>query len=253
MTARPHPPSSECPRQPDRAGDGLLQDVRESLHDIRNHLNAILGLISLMLLQSRDASVARFRPLVDEQSEQLRYLIDRLGEPLRQGAALAPRTSIVDPARLLSALTDLYAPFAAEHGTRLECRADAGTPRLETDVRALHRLLSNLLVNAIKHSQASLIVLRAAPLDASNPNVGVQFVVVDDGVGLDEQVRQSLNRVLSGQSERPPKYDRTGLAVVARLARELGAGVVLDSEAGDGATATVVVPAMQASSRVKPS
>ena len=28
-----------------------LQDLRESLHDIRNHLNAILGLVSMTLLQ----------------------------------------------------------------------------------------------------------------------------------------------------------------------------------------------------------
>lgn len=251
MTTRPQPPMPGSSRPAREEGDPL-QEVRDSLHDIRNHLNAILGLISLMLMQSRDATVARFRPMVEEQSEQLRYLIDQLGSPPRVDSTPRPRESITQPARLLSALADLYAPFAAEHGTRLECAADPGTPGLQTDTRALHRLLSNLLVNAIKHAQSSLIVLRAAPLDARRPTAGVRFVVVDDGVGLDARALQSLNGVLSGRCELSPKYDRMGLGIVARLARELGAGVMLDSEPDDGTTATVVVPAMRDPSRAPP-
>ena len=40
------------------------RELRETLHDIRTHLNAILGLVSMILLQSRDESVLRYRPLV---------------------------------------------------------------------------------------------------------------------------------------------------------------------------------------------
>lgn len=58
--------------------EAMLRELRESLHDIRNHLNAIHGLVSMMLLQSRDVSAARDRPLVEEQSEQLSYPIERL-------------------------------------------------------------------------------------------------------------------------------------------------------------------------------
>lgn len=229
----------------------MLQDVRESLHDIRNHLNAILGLVSMMLLQSRDESAARFRPLVEEQSEQLRYLIDQLGQPGRGAAAMTLQPTLVDPSRMVPALADLYSPFAAENGMRLKFRVDAGTPRLSTDGRALHRLLSNLLVNAIKHSQASLVVLRAAPIDVAHPRAGVQFIVVDDGVGLDAQFQQSLNRVLSGQRALSPEYDRSGLGIVARLSRDLGAAVALDSEPEDGTTVTVVVPPMGDSQLVR--
>ena len=229
----------------------MLQDVRESLHDIRNHLNAILGLVSMMLLQSRDESAARFRPLVEEQSEQLRYLIDQLGQPGRGASAMTLQPTLVDPSRMVPALADLYSPFAAENGMRLKFRVDAGTPRLSTDGRALHRLLSNLLVNAIKHSQASLVVLRAAPIDVAHPRAGVQFIVVDDGVGLDAQFQQSLNRVLSGQRALSPEYDRSGLGIVARLSRDLGAAVALDSEPEDGTTVTVVVPPMGDSQLVR--
>lgn len=235
--------STDAHRAP--TSDAALVELRESLHDIRNHLNAILGLVSMMLLQSRDESAARFRPLVEDQTEQLRYLIDRLGQQGPVSAANLPQRGLVDPSRLVPALADLYAPYAAENGMRLKFRVDAGTPRLSTDGRALHRLLSNLLVNAIKHSQASLVVLRAAPVDAARPRAGVQFVVVDDGVGVDAAAMPSLQHVLEGRDAQPTGYDRSGLRIVARLARELGGGVVLDSEPDDGTTVTVVVPSLE--------
>lgn len=58
----------------------VLRELHESWHDIRDHLNAILGLVSRLLLQSRDAAV-RLTPLIGEQSDQLRYLVDQLVEP----------------------------------------------------------------------------------------------------------------------------------------------------------------------------
>ncbi len=220
----------------------VLRELHESLHDIRNHLNAILGLVSMLLLQSRDAAAARFRPLIEEQSDQLRHLVDQLVEPAARRRSSAPHEVLVDPSRFLPALVDLYTPFAAEHGMRLKVRVDAGTPGLTTCSRSLHRLLSNLLVNAIKHSQASLVVLRAAPIDAEQPEAGVQFIVIDDGIGIDVLAQQSLRSVLGGQRILAPEYDRSGLGIVARLSQALGASIALDSEPDDGTTVTIAMP-----------
>lgn len=125
---------------------------------------------------------------------------------------------------------------------RLKVRVDAGTPGLTTCARSLHRLLSNVLVNAIKHSQASLVVLRAAPIDAEHPEAGVQFMVIDDGIGIDVLAQQSLRSVLGGQRTLAPEYDRSGLGIVARLSQALGASLALDSEPDDGTTVTIAMP-----------
>ncbi|MGQ3050783.1 MAG: sensor histidine kinase [Roseateles sp.] len=220
----------------------VLRELHESLHDIRNHLNAILGLVSILLLQSRDQAAARFRPLIEEQSDQLRHLVDQLVEPLERRRPSASHDMLVDPSRFVPSLVDLYAPYAAEHGIRLKVQVDAGTPRLSTCARSLHRLLSNVLVNAIKHSQASLVVLGAAPIDAEQPEAGVQFIVIDDGIGIDALAQQTLRSVLSGQRAPEVAYDRSGLGIVARLSQAIGASIVLDSEPHDGTTVTVAVP-----------
>lgn len=230
-------------------GDRDVEDrreLRESLHDIRNHLNAILGLVSMILLQSRDESVVRYRPMVEEQSEQLRHLMANMGMPAKPGSTTPrPTTPPVDAPRFVPALVDLYAPYAAEYGMRLKFRVEPGMQRLAVDGRALHRLLSNLLVNAIKHSEASLVVLRAAPLDPARPLAGARFTVVDDGVGIEAPVRQVIGRVLSGEQAIAGEYDRSGLGIVARLARQLGASVEIDSLLDDGTTVTVAVPSLR--------
>lgn len=108
-----------------------------------------------------------------------------------------------------------------------------------------HRLLSNLLVNAIKHSQASLVVLRAGPLDPSHLQAGARFTAVDDGVGIEAPVRQVMGSLLAADQQIAGEYDRSGLSIVARLARQLGASVEIDSLPNDGTTATVAVPALR--------
>ena len=85
-------------------------------------------------------------------------------------------------------------------------------------------------------------MLGAAPLDGEQPEAGVQFIVVDDGIGIDALAQQNLRSVLAGQQVPAVEYDRSGLAIVARLSQAMGASIVLDSEPGDGSTVTVAVP-----------
>lgn len=140
--------------------------------------------------------------------------------------------------RLVATLADLFVPYAAHHGMQMTFRVDPGTPGLTTCGRSLHWLLGNLLHNAVQHSQASMVVVLVAPIDAARATAGIQFVVIDDGVGLDATTQQTLRSMLCGQ--RAP--DRSGLGSVARLAQALGAHVSLDSEPADGTTVTVNVP-----------
>lgn len=219
------------------------REFRETLHDIRNHLNAILGLVSMILLQSRGESVVRYGPMVEEHSERLRHLIAGMEPSAKGGVAGRTHPPPVDAARFVPALVDLYAPFAAEHGVRLKSRVEPGMPRLVTDGHALHRLLSNLLVNAIEHSQAPLVVLLAGPLDDARPQAGARFTVVDDGAGIEPEVARAIGRALAGEQHIAAEYDRSGLGIVARLARQLGASVEMDSLPDEGTTVTVLVPA----------
>ena len=89
------------------------------------------------------------------------------------------------------------------------------------------------------------MVLRAGPLDPSRLQAGAGFNVVDDGVGIKAPARQVIGRLLAGDQQIAGEYDRSGLGIVARLARQLGAPAEIDSLPDDGTTVTVAVTALR--------
>jgi signal transduction histidine kinase len=222
------------PRDGDADARAALREVRELMHDIRNHLNGMLGLVGVLLLQSGHPAAVRLRPLIGTQAQQLLNLIDSLSAGVLGPPRASSRSRFV-PALFVPALVDLYRPYAAEHGVRLSHVVDAATPALPIDTSALHRLLSNLLVNAIKHAQASKVTLSAQPLAAG---AGVQLMVADDGAGIAAQALSSLQAMLDGRRS-AVEYDRSGLAICAGLATTLGATLSLRSTPGEGTLVTV--------------
>lgn len=110
---------------------------------------------------------------------------------------------------------------------------------LHTDARSLHRLLSNLLVNAIKHARASQVSVRA---ESGGNGTTVRFTVTDDGVGIEPQALQAHRAVLRGQPHPDPRHDRSGLTICASMAAALGAVLVLDSRLGTGTSVMIDLP-----------
>lgn len=97
----------------------------------------------------------------------------------------------------------------------------------------LHRLFSNLLVNALKHS-------------GPNPQVEVWseersddylFAVVDHGVGIDKSQQERIFDIFVRGGQRP-RHDSTGigLAICTAIVEEHGGRLWVDSTPGEGAT-----------------
>lgn len=205
----------------------------------------MIGLVGVLLLQSSDPAAQRLRPLIGAQTQQLLRLIDELPAGMLMPAQ-ANRINRFVPGHFVPALLDLYRRYAAEHGVRLRHVIDADTPTLPIDTNALHRLLSNLLVNAIKHAQAPRVTVSAQALA---DGVGMQLIVADEGVGIPAEALSSLQAVLAGWRHPGVEYDRSGLAICAGLAAELGATLSLHSTRGKGTSVTVDLapaPAVQA-------
>ncbi len=230
--------ASESAKPSDADLRAALREVRELMHDIRNHLHGTLGLVSLLLLQSSEPLSGRLRPLIEAQAEQLMHLIDKLPADGR-GATAKPSATPFVAVRFVPALLDLYRPYAAEHGMRLAHYIGEGTAAVATDTKSLHRLLSNLLVNAIKHSQAAKVTLFVEPLPHAP---GVRFVIADDGIGIPPPALMAMRAVLNGLHVPSSAYDRSGLVICAGIAARLGATLSLQSDGGDGTTVTVDLP-----------
>jgi len=115
--------------------------------------------------------------------------------------------------------------------TQLHCdyviRFDATrvvAPVGEEQMVAIYRVVQELLTNAAKHSQASLVTITLA----SVPN-GVEFVYTDNGVGFD-------------LTQRTRYTVQMGLAGIENRVRSLGGEIAWRSAVGDGLSMKFVLP-----------
>jgi signal transduction histidine kinase len=155
----------------------------------------------------------------------------------------APDLKEVDPAWLWQAVQELLGQAAGLEGVamRVECEA-GGLVRLDPD--AMVRALLNLAVNAVEACREKAYPPGQAPLvemtTRRRPG-GVDFVVADNGAGMDDEVRALLFRRFF--STKQSQGTGLGLAVTHKIVSEHGGRVEVDSAPGRGATFTITLPA----------
>lgn len=210
-------------------------------HDLLQPINAA-RLFTATLQQELGRDAGNNQHVVNQIDRSLRRAEQMISE-LREVARLdsgRQQIHLVDlPAsRLLEGLHDEFAEMAMSGGQRLTVMSSSLW--LRSDEALLHRILQNLLSNALHHAPKSRIVV-----GLRRRNEGAELQVVDTGPGIAEgdQMRifeefQRLARPMISQADGLG----LGLAIVQRSARLLGYPLRLVSEPGRGTLFSVLVP-----------
>lgn len=210
--------------------------IADAAHEMRTPL-AVLKVHAQNVLQAR----------TDEEREQsLGYLIvgvdrtTRLVNQLLTIARLEPgaerashtRLDLVDGIR--QSLVQLT-PWVLSKGLELSLECDEATHQVTTDLAAVHIALQNLISNAVNFSpRGGQITVRLA-----FPAGHWQLSVLDQGPGIDDAQRSRLfERFYSRGNDEGAGL---GLAIVQRIALQLGGEVTLENTQG-GLLASVRVP-----------
>lgn len=117
------------------------------------------------------------------------------------------------------------------------------TPRtIASDGAILRQILVNLLSNAIKFTSVGRITLRVSRM-ARGPMRCLAFAVEDTGEGISEDAKERLFELFasSGNVRGMPGHG-VGLFLSRQLARVLGGNLEIESQAGTGTTARLIVP-----------
>lgn len=101
--------------------------------------------------------------------------------------AFRPRPVELDLEALLGSVVERMQALAEAREQRIELAAALRDTRLQADPEVLHRVLQNLLDNALRHNRSSLVRLTA--VDAGER---VQIRVIDEGPGVPEPLRQQV-------------------------------------------------------------
>jgi PAS domain S-box-containing protein len=133
---------------------------------------------------------------------------------------------------------------ASKKGLYLKLLANQPSIFINTDPRALHSILNNLINNAIKYTNEGGIAV-----DISLKDKFVEIKVIDSGIGIAKEYHEIIfdefRQVSEGYSR---NFEGTGLGlnITKKLVEKFGGEISIESEPGKGSTFIVKLPVTNA-------
>lgn len=208
-------------------------------HELRTPLASITGFASALLTDWDEQDDAWKRGLVERVLRNARHmneLIERLLDVSRlQAGRVRLSPTDLDVAEALEGLVGDLQPLAGRD-VQLVVEVE-GTVR--TDRSALGHVVTNLLTNAAKYSDAPSAIQVTARRDGE----GVAVVVVDHGLGIAEADMPHLfEHFYRGVNQGHGRGAGVGLGVAAAYVQLLGGHIRVESTSGEGSTFTAWFP-----------
>ena len=213
-------------------------------HEIRNPLASIRSSVEQLAASASDDPDDRIlADLIVRESDRLSRLLNEFLDFARV------RAGQFEPVDLLG-LVRMAADLVREHpetGPGVEIVVSGESTEIDADEDLLHRIVSNLLLNAVQalNGPGRIEAIIDHPAQRELPR-GAEFErpvrlrVVDDGPGIDPELQHRLfEPFVSGR----PGGSGLGLAIVQRAVLAHRGLVLLDSAPGKGTTFTILLHA----------
>lgn len=212
-------------------------------HELRTPLNAILGFSQILQGDSgRDSKIAEYANLIHQAGGHLLELIsDVLDYSKIEAGAMVLEPRAIDLRQEVREAVRLQSLSAMGAGLVLMADSDPTPVTLQADPRAVRQMLSNLLANAIKFTEAGGTVRAEVEVRKGR----VILAVSDTGVGIPKDLLPLIGRPFTQLSDHYSKrYQGSGLglSIVKSLAALHCAEVQFDSAPKQGTTVRILFP-----------
>ncbi len=223
--------------------------VELMVHDLRNPLTVLLGVLDLMQIVSGSTFTADQRRLMLNARRSGNVMIGLIGDildisRLENGQLALKRQRLDLPQLIQESLEEMRVP--AEQG-ELTLASDAMVelPPVDADQKLVQRVLANLLGNAVKATpNGGTITVAAVP----TPPNAVTVSVRDTGQGIppEQQARIFEKFAQVEQDRRTGRATGTGLGLTfCKMAVEAHGGRLwVESQPGEGSTFFFTLPAL---------
>jgi signal transduction histidine kinase len=212
-------------------------------HELRTPLTSISGFVKTLLRPDVVPDTTQRQhclEVIDRQSERLKVMIeDLLLVSQIEADRVHAQWSRVSPARIAEQVVDELTPRA--RGRQLRLQMDA-PPAIVSDEEMIHRVLSNLVENAIKYSPEDTTVTVSAEMREGNLVLSVR----DQGIGIPAEAREHIfDRFYQVDQSKTRRVGGAGLGlfISRKLARSIGGDLWLERTGDHGSEFCLRVPA----------
>jgi two-component system, sensor histidine kinase len=222
-------------------------------HEIRTPMHGVLGMTE-DLLSTHDLTpeLEERLAVIQRSGHQMVSLINDLLDLTKIDAGkLSLTPTPTDVRQVVGDVAALFSPLAARKELDFRTTIDPAVPaRISTDTLRLKQVLTNLVSNAVKFTQAGRVSLGVRLVHGL-----MEFEVTDTGVGIDTDV---LPRLFTAFEQGDPSSTRQhggtglGLALSRQLVSLLGGSLTVESTKGRGSTFRVSLPVVAANEAEAP-
>ncbi|WLR94415.1 PAS domain S-box protein [Shinella zoogloeoides] len=224
-----------------RKNEALDQFTATVSHDLKaplRHLSMFAEMISEDLHRGEFSELPHYADHVRKSAARMRRIIDSLLE----FSQIAYRINSPKPVALSGVVRDALALLEShvqECGGTVDVQP---LPEVMGDPELLKRLVQNLIGNALKYRRPS--EAPAVRIYSRQGPQGIDFIVEDDGIGIDPQHVGRIFEVFQRLHRDETVYQGTGvgLALARRIVESHNGVIALDTSYGPGARFVVTFP-----------
>jgi light-regulated signal transduction histidine kinase (bacteriophytochrome) len=230
--------------------------LANSAHEFRTPLNAIINYLEIALDGSLDQETRDHISRSHSASKSLVYIInDLLDLTNAENGQRLIKDEIFNLPETLTEATDIFWEEARQKHVDLQVVQHAALPPVLGDQRRVRQVITNLISNAIQHTASGALTIESCvvPEDVDPDHISVEVAIHDTGSGMSQETVETLFCELEqvsnkGYMKTPKSYGCTpsgtqveiesvlglGLALVARIVRNMNGQLSLRSEEGKG-------------------
>jgi NtrC-family two-component system sensor histidine kinase KinB len=217
--------------------------VMAASHELKTPLTSIGMSVSLLkerTIDKLDSKESELLCAADEEVQRLKALINDLLDisKIEAGKMVIDFDSV--PVKLLfEKAVSLLKNQADEESIELSYSLQDDLPAIKADVNKITWVLTNLISNALRYTDANGYIRLAAEQAGSH----IHISVMDNGAGIPYEYQSRIfDKFVQVKTEKGLGGSGLGLAICKEIVRAHGGTIWVDSQPGEGSTFTFTIP-----------